>query len=213
MKVVYHGTSKACADRIISENRMKVSTGDRHWLGDGVYFYKDFFYALRWVRCKEKTDKLLDNYSVITAEMNIDEKRIFSFLDIKHKLLFQTILKTCRDRLKSIDAEKDIVDGAVINIMFKEMKYGNDYDMVIAEFIHEDKTMWEYSSRLCYIPEMQICVKNVDVIEQLKKMEINTKQLEEFLPIIDDFKNRASGVLQTKHSKYAVKQKRINYKG
>lgn len=211
--MVYHGTTKECADQIISDNRMKPSMGDRHWLGDGVYFYQDFFYALRWIRCKEKTDSLLDNYSIITAELNIDEERIFSLLNMEHKLLFQQVLEICSERLKRIGSQNDVVDGAILNIMFKEMKYGNKYDIVKASFIHEDKNLWHYSSRLCYIQEIQICVKNLDIISQLQKMEPSTEEIDIFLPTIDNFHQIASGVLKTKNSKYATRQRKSNYKG
>jgi len=213
MQVVYHGTTKEKAERIIFEKHMNPSVGDRHWLGDGVYFYRDFLYALRWIRCKNNSDEFLTEYSIISAELNVKKERIFSFFNIEHKLLFQTVLEQGKKKLKDMNLKDDIVDGAVLNIMFKKMKYGNDYDMVEAVFIHEDKSIAEYNSRLYYLPEVQICVKNVNVIENLQIREVVTEELERYLPIVDKFTTKASGVLSTKDMKYGTKKINKRYKG
>ena len=77
--MVYHGTTLENANSIVSEKNIKQSIGDRHWLGDGVYFYEEFLYAVRWIRCKEKSDELFEKYAIISAELNINEERVFSF--------------------------------------------------------------------------------------------------------------------------------------
>lgn len=191
---------------------MKESVGDHHWLGDGVYFYRDFIYALRWIRCKDKTEKVLERYSIISANLEVDEGRVFSFQKLEHKLIFQKVVRTCQDRLKKLDPKKGIVDGAILNIMFKMMEYGNDFDMVEAMFIHEDKSMIGYNSRLYYLPEVQVCVKNIDIIKDLEKREIAEEELSQNLLFIDNFRTKASGVLETKDMKYTAKKKNKSYK-
>lgn len=40
MDNLYHGTTRSNAEIILSSQFIKPSAGDKHWLGDGVYFYK-----------------------------------------------------------------------------------------------------------------------------------------------------------------------------
>lgn len=200
--MVYHGTTLKNANSIVSEKNIKQSIGDRHWLGDGVYFYEELLYAVRWIRCKEKSDELFKKYAIISAELNINEERVFSFFKYEHKLLFKEVIKICHRRLMEINQAVAVVDGTVLNIMFKKMKYGKEYDAVRAMFIHEDKEMEQYESRLYYVPEIQICVKNISVIKRLEKLEEIEEKCKKYISIADEFTVKASGVLGTKDMKY-----------
>lgn len=212
--MVYHGTPKDKAEKIICEKCFNESKGDRHWLGDGVYFYRDLFYAVRWIRCldKNRTSNLFENYSILAVELNVDKERIFSFFNPEHKLLFYSVLEACNEKMKSLNLKNEIVDGVILNIMFKKMKYGNDYDMIEAAFVHEDKKMGNFNSRLCYFPEIQFCVKNDEIIEKIHRLEIDLEDISEQIPIIDDFSTNISGVLMSKNMNYAMKKKNKRYK-
>lgn len=50
----YHGTIKEKANKIIEENSYILSNKNSEWLGTGVYFFKDFFWANRWARNASK---------------------------------------------------------------------------------------------------------------------------------------------------------------
>ena len=59
---MYHGTEKERGEKILSERKIPVSVSDdikQHWLGDGVYLYRDKFYAFRWISLmyKERHEK------------------------------------------------------------------------------------------------------------------------------------------------------------
>ena len=47
---VYHGTNIDRGRKMLENSLMEESIGDRHWLGDGSYFYEEDFYAFKWVR-------------------------------------------------------------------------------------------------------------------------------------------------------------------
>lgn len=49
MITLYHGTDNKAADKILETKTFNKSKGDNHWLGDGVYFYKEKRYAFRWI--------------------------------------------------------------------------------------------------------------------------------------------------------------------
>ena len=44
----YHGTIKEKADKIIEENHYILSNKKDEWLGKGIYFFKDRFWANYW---------------------------------------------------------------------------------------------------------------------------------------------------------------------
>ncbi|MHC1685037.1 MAG: hypothetical protein AB6733_19215 [Clostridiaceae bacterium] len=186
---LYHGTEINRGNRMLKSKAMEESTGDRHWLGDGSYFYEDDFYAFKWIRDMFKRkfkhnyktiNELVENYSIIIAEMNVPKERIFNLDNPRHKILFDRVYANCENKKDYSQRFKDteIVDGVVLNIMFKEMDYREEYDVVIATFkMREDK----YKSkpiRLDFMPEKQICVKNLSSIKPSNLFEYKDKVLE-----------------------------------
>lgn len=185
---MYHGTERTRGQRMINCKRMEITRGARHWLGDGSYFYEEDCYAYRWIYDMYKTkypdrivdhEDLLKKYMIIEADLNVNRERIFSFMNPEHKQLFDFALNECIKRSKG----QEIVDGAVLNLMFNIMGYRERYDAVIAVFLHDDTVMNDkkiregnVSSRLSYVPEIQICVKNLNVIENLKELNTSGEQ-------------------------------------
>ena len=49
---MYHGTEKERGKKIVAEQKMIPSISDdrrQHWLGDGIYLYREMLYAFRWI--------------------------------------------------------------------------------------------------------------------------------------------------------------------
>ncbi|MFR2767236.1 MAG: hypothetical protein ACLTAI_02165 [Thomasclavelia sp.] len=46
--VGYHGTLKENANNIIRTKKYEYDETRKHWLGDGIYFFEDAFFAFRW---------------------------------------------------------------------------------------------------------------------------------------------------------------------
>ena len=74
--IVYHGTEKERGKKILAEQRMIPSISDdrrQHWLGDGIYLYREMFYAFRWIELMykkhfsdmEMREDLLEKYSIL----------------------------------------------------------------------------------------------------------------------------------------------------
>ncbi len=221
----YHGTTKDNADIIVQTQLMKPSIGDEQWLGDGCYFYVDAEYAFRWILIKYTNNfrnefsadysNIFENYSIISAEININPERIFSMENIKDRLLFINVKtemskkteqsEKYRDRIKN----NSIVDGVVFNYLFKYMGYGEKYDAVIAIFpisyILDD-------SRMDYLPEPQICVKNVDVLSDYRKFS-DVKVPKEYEEFIVNYNQVKYSLKQKRNlAKYKIKPKSIKYK-
>ena len=117
---------------------MKISKGDYHWLGDGAYFYKECAYAYRWIHlmCEKINGKdlqekdVIENYMILQADINLQKERLFDLDNPEHNFDFNITRKALEKELSKSEkyTHKRITDGAVINIMFKEMGYQEQYD-------------------------------------------------------------------------------------
>lgn len=209
---MYHGTDIKTGNIIIESQKMEPSRGDQHWLGDGVYFYKDAKYAFRWIVIKytgnfknlQSRDykNIFHDYIILTADLNSD--RILNLDNPETKLFFlelrKTILKKSEfsKRIQIQLNEAEFTDGVVLNILFEKMGFNDQYDYVSATFpiaISE-----ESESRLCYIPELQICVKNTDIINDIREFHIE----EDF----SDFKEFVELYRKTKREMNSSKKRR-----
>lgn len=223
----YHGTTKDNADVIVKDQFMLPSVGDDQWLGEGFYFYFDVEYAFRWILIKytnnftnkytNNYDNIYEEYSIVSAEIHINSERLFDLDNINHRLLFISvkteISKKIEQSVKYRDKVKNnrtVVDGVVFNYLFKYMKYGEKYDAVKAVFpisyIFDD-------SRMDYLPEPQLCVKNIDIISDYKRCSTD-KVPEQHKKFIVNY-NQAKHDLKLKRNDYArykSKPKSVKYK-
>lgn len=142
----------------MSSERVRVRGLQR--IPDGMYKTK---YPDRIVDHED----LLKKYMIIEADLNVNRERIFSFMNPEHKQLFDFALNECIKRSKGQE---------IVVLMFNIMGYRERYDAVIAVFLHDDTVMNDkkiregnVSSRLSYVPEIQICVKNLNVIEKSER--------------------------------------------
>lgn len=220
----YHGTKKNVASAILLTHKMQLSEGDDHWLGDGVYFYVDVEYAFRWILMRytknftnlfsENYSKIFEDYSILSVELDMKEDRWFSMEDINHKMIFLETKSALCDKAKESKKygdyikENTIVDGVVFNYLFKYQGYDKKYDAVKAVF--PIACVFD-NSRIEYLPEPQICVKNIDIISNYQEYSEKV-DLEECKKFIEKY-NRVKNSLKIKRlSKYKNKKSCIKYK-
>ncbi len=193
---MYHGTEKKRGEKILSEQKMPVSIStDRkqHWLGDGVYFYRERFYAFRWIilMYKERNEKdneeeeLLKKYSILEADIEYNTERIFNLDNPEHCMVFKETERKLKEKGTFSEKLKNMeyTDGVVINVMFKNMKYGDNYDAVEATFPIYDFNIPSStgSSRIKSLNEYQLCIKNSGIIKEIRDITefINVKDFRE----------------------------------
>lgn len=220
----YHGTTKDNADIIIRDRYMLPSTGDDQWLGEGYYFYYDIEYAFRWILIKytnnfknqyaDNYDKIYNEYSILSAKIDIDQERVFDLDKIEHRLLFINTKmaiseKTARsqkynNRLKN----NSVVDGVIFNYLFKYEDYKEKYDAVKVTF--PISYIFD-NSRMDYLPEPQLCVKNIEVISNYKLA--STKEVpEQYKNFIVDYNKVKKKLSEKNKNKYKKTQRNVKYK-
>lgn len=187
MLTLYHGTDKTSGTKIISSKSFKRSLGEEHWLGDGVYFYEEKYYAFRWIYIAyikkypqhvPEMENITTKYTILSADIKTVPERIFDLAKIEHKLIFDRVYKKSLEKNKNRNLK--IVDGAVFNFLFYKMGYKKEYDLIKALFIHEDNDIQINHTRLSYIPEVQYCVINAEVIKNIKNSSILNEDMFSF---------------------------------
>lgn len=81
----YHGTSKINADNIIKKNEFNISQGEKHWLGNGIYFFEHESLAEWWAKTKLKNSKNKYFYNstatVLEVEINVKKEKYLDLSD------------------------------------------------------------------------------------------------------------------------------------
>jgi len=168
-------------------------------LGDGSYFYEDDFYAYKWIKDMYKArfkkdpippNSLFDKYGILRGKIRTLKNRIFDLDKPRNKIEFDQIYESCKIKLKDTQIFSDIelADGVVLNIMFNDMWYSEEYDIVVATFKRRRKKYINTPTRLNYISEKQICVKNLQVATPLNFYDCSHK-INEFENLIDNLYN------------------------
>ncbi|MDQ6420670.1 hypothetical protein RB620_14665 [Paenibacillus sp. LHD-117] len=171
---IYHGTYRARGQRMLASNAFEESIGDRHWLGDGIYFFVEDFYAYKWIvdmynkqyneSCRD--DALIEEYMIISAGQKADA-RMFDLIKAAHKIEFDKTFAELKRKKEHIPRFRtvEISDGVVINYMFNELGYAQDFDLVRAIFGLNPRHYRSVFTRFGFMPQEQRCIKNPTVVE------------------------------------------------
>lgn len=91
--VGFHGTTRKKAQRIIRDGEFEVSTGNKHWLGTGIYFYTELDEALAWKGSngRQNTD------TVLMAIINVPDKYVMDIDDSSQRTKVSEFLKILED--------------------------------------------------------------------------------------------------------------------
>lgn len=214
----FHGTTIESGEAILKSNFMKPSIGDEQWLGNGYYFFKDDLYAFRWIVIKytrnfksknwKKIDDIYKEYMILSAD--IDLNRVFSLDNLKNKMLFLSLKNELKRKLQDSVRYKnnEIVDGLVINIMFNEMGYADKYDAV--EATYPIAYVYDTDSRQDYIPEYQLCVKNLLTISNIQKYN-GIEVTQEYINFIKEYNLIKQQCLEMRKKKLRYRERKFKY--
>ena len=199
--VGYHGTSRRNCKDIIKNGFKASKTKEGHWLGKGIYFYENIYYAIEWGIIRFLLgNNSYDNYkkqcSVIKGMLNCEEYEILDLNDPLGYSIYQEILKNIKKRfpneVEKISKGKDI---EIIRLLEElENKTGEDYisifDIITADYpkdIYDKKTENIWGNFLPCI-QKQICVKNSSAIEKYEEINIDDENGKTYFQLIT--KNR-----------------------
>lgn len=164
----YHGTEKKYVENII-KNKYILSS-DKEWFGAGVYFFETLpgicngrTEARNWVLyVKRKWD-----YAIFKADIS-SENYVDLLKNISHKKKFDDIVeKLYYKHIEQGKSEKEFN----LNIVFKYLEKENKIDFIRCLVNAADKDKYKMYRYIVRRPQIQICVKNVDIIRNNKVVE------------------------------------------
>ncbi len=187
--VVYHGTTKNNAEIVLNERKFNASNGNRHWLGDGVYFYTQEYFSYRWVynMCKSERkkkrkncvsecdetkclDDIFDKYSILVSRICLSENKVLDLDSIDGRVWLHRMLKEFYETVNEIlEDDKKYMLGTLINFVFNESGiadyYRELYHVIACSFNtlnHIEYRDWRLGLR--FISERQLCVRNSEEV-------------------------------------------------
>jgi len=165
-EVCYHGTARATGKEILKTNRFHKSRGGNHWLGEGIYFFEKDAGQARDFICKARQVK---DYSII--EVEIKSEKLLDLIDKDTFLELNGLCKEIIDRLKKISENGKTIN--VKNLMTNTIALNAAYDVIPYEVVRAafETPKVKRIKGINFIPaQVQVCVKNSDVIVHIGEM-------------------------------------------
>ena len=160
----YHGTDKAHVRSILTTG-FNPSTGDSHWLGDGVYFFikgksmhpenqaEQWAILEAWDK-KTRANKY-DSFGVLKAVISVEEDNLLDLTQPSGLEILEYIKMKSIDKIKRLKSKVKFIDGYLLNLARKEMEI--PIDVVKGEVfikLSQDDRKYHIQSR---IPNSTIC--------------------------------------------------------
>lgn len=98
----YHGTIREKADKIIEENNFILSTKPTDWLGKGVYFFKDCFWADFWADMVSK--KWSGKPAILQSSISCNDEEFFDLDSVDNKRKMKSCVESFSKKKSSIGA-------------------------------------------------------------------------------------------------------------
>lgn len=166
---LYHGTTVDKGQSILVQQKFLPSSGNRHWLGDGIYFFEQEKDAVQWV---EKYGE----YVVLETNLSVPPERFFDLLNENQREAFEYVMETILDNAEQHNLQisrKDKIDGYVINFMCNVLNF--PIDIVKAAFYFENDRFRRYIEKYGASPtrmrvaQIQYCLRNERCIIEIRK--------------------------------------------
>lgn len=211
----YHGTRKDNENNIIEQGFEESKANLGHWLGRGIYFYENIYYAIEWgiihfLTEKENYDKFIEQCSVLKAIIDISKSELLDLNDPVGYAFYLEILEEVKTRfpneIKKI--ENNNGDIEIIRLLEKiEEKTGQKYismfDVVTADYPKDIYKKENMDKRGDFLPciQKQICVKNSEVIDRLESVNLSEEPIREYFNIIVKNRKENENDKQSKNTK------------
>ena len=192
----YHGTTKEKSESILKQG-FKISKSQEQkyeWLGDGIYFWDDIFYAVQWniinmeKNYNDKNEKNLMNYAIIKSKIIVNKSKLFDISSPEGSIIYSKLKKKLEKKLiesgseKLVEKLKKQSDKFWINIL-EDNGFFKEFDVIMAEFKNKKRNE-KYKDDILLNVQKQICVKNQKCIITSKLYSDKKRILDIFSIII-----------------------------
>lgn len=193
----YHGTSKENQESIFIEGFRESKPKKGHWLGRGIYFYKNIYYAIEWniINYIKKGDSYKDftiKSAIIKATLNFEKFQVLDLNDpigYNHYLeIIKIIKEKFPEKIKKIEKNGDIEIIRLLEELEEKTgkKYISMFDVLIADYPKDIYNKGNKNIKGNFLPciQKQICVKNNNVIEKIEAVNLKNKEIKDYFDII-----------------------------
>ena len=166
----YHGTSQEFASKIVADGCFTLSSGNKEWLGSGIYFYEMFSDSLDWADKKYPRD-----HAVLHAVVSVEEDEYIDLDSIEGESIYRRIINIIADTTKEIgnfhkgDAQNN--QCAVARYIWTRF---NDIKLLLASFPNEASAfplIKDYRTK-----RRELCVKNNSAIKGIQLIELKIEE-------------------------------------
>lgn len=195
----YHATERKNENEILSNGfYFSVSRDDNiQWLGKGVYFWIDDYYAVEWNIINAKNNKreyVLNNYIILKSILVCDRNKILDVSSPEGSILICNLREGLKKILLNSNKEEFIeeLNSASDKYFIKFLEdYGllEDFDMILATYRKKYIEKEKFLDNFIEWEQRQICVKNLDVIKKTKKYQDKKRISQLFYMITNNRKN------------------------
>lgn len=176
----YHATYSINIEPILEKGFKKSISkeGALEWLGDGIYFWEEDYYAVQWNVIdmerfsKQKIVKKINDYTILKATIKVNKLKLFNMSSPEGSIIYNRLIKEVTDRYIK-EGRKDIVDRLKnrsskfwINLL-EDGGFFEDFDVITAVFKNE-KHKEIYKDDIVLNAQKQICVKNERCIKNIE---------------------------------------------
>lgn len=173
----YHATDFSNAEPIL-QNGFHESISENNqleWLGNGVYFWEDDYYAVQWnvinieKMLKIGTKKIPSDYVILKATIKADKLKVFDISSPEGSIVYNEMKKQLID--KYMEKGRQDIANRLINRSSKfwtnileNNGFFREFDIITAIYKNE-KNEENYKDDIVLNTQKQICVKNKKCIK------------------------------------------------
>lgn len=183
--VGYHATAISNIELILNNgfNESKHTKG--HWLGRGIYFFENLYYAVEWEIIgviKHDTDnycELTDKCGILMAEIDTENYKVLDLSEPQGYVIFEKLLNIIKENYPEEKYKYILKEGYayIIKVLEqleikKRKKYLSNFDVISAVY-PKSITGIKHNLPGDFIScvQKQICVKNPQAIKKVEKLK------------------------------------------
>jgi hypothetical protein len=181
----YHATDINNIELIKNNGFIESEASKGHWLGRGIYFFENLYYAVEWeiigVIKHEVTDyeELTEKCGIIIADLDMENYKVLDLSEPQGYAIFEYLLKIIKENYPEEKYEYILSKGYAYAIKIleqleikKNKKYISKFDVICAAYpknITKRKTNLPGDFISCV--QKQMCVKNPNAIKKVEELQ------------------------------------------
>lgn len=178
----YHATARKHVKSILYNGFYMSKPNKGHWLGKGVYFFENIYFAVEWgiigVIKKETNDYsiLSEKCAILSVKINTEKYEVIDLSEPQGYEIFKMLLEIIKERYGE-ERYNDIIkkgDAYIIKVLeelerIQNEKYISKFDIVCADYPKNIIKKENIKGNFTVCTQKQICVKNTKAIEKIKE--------------------------------------------